>query len=53
MREGRVEPGRGLKAVYFDFIAENVEGSDFEFDVIEFKPLYLERRLRGKAGGKA
>lgn len=52
LREGRVEPGRGLKAGYFDFVLENVDGADFEIDLIEFKPLNLDRRVRGKAGGK-
>jgi hypothetical protein len=52
MREGRIEPGRGLKSVYFDFQIENIDGSSFDLDVLEFKPLLLDRRVRGKAGAK-
>lgn len=42
--------GRGLKAVYFDYEIENIEGSDFSIDVIEIHVLPLDRRLRGDAG---
>lgn len=52
LREGRVPIGKGLKAPYWDFVIENVDGADFELDVIEFLPLYTERRIRGNAGGK-
>lgn len=50
-REGRVKIGRGLKSVYWDFVLENIEGADFELDTLEFKPLMLDRRIRGNAGG--
>lgn len=52
VREGRVPIGRGLRSVYFDYQLENIDGSDFELDVIEFLPLTLERRVRGNSGGK-
>lgn len=52
MREGRVPIGKGIKAVYFDYQLENIDGADFELDVIEFQPLVLERRVRGNSGGK-
>jgi hypothetical protein len=52
MREGRVPIGKGLQAPYWDFVVENVDGADFELDVIEILPIYLERRVRGNAGGK-
>jgi len=52
MREGRVPIGRGLKSVYFDFELENIDGADFELDMIEFLPLLTERRVRGNSGGK-
>lgn len=42
--------GKGLKAVYFDYELENVDGSDFSIDVIEIHVLPLDRRLRGDAG---
>lgn len=52
VREGRVEPGRGLKAVFFGLELENVDGGGFDVDALQFHPLYLERRIRGNAGGK-
>lgn len=51
-REGRVQVGRGLNAVYWDFEIENVNGADFDLDVIEFMPLQINRRTRGNAGGR-
>lgn len=52
-REGRVKVGRGLKSVYMDFVVENIDGANFEIDCIEILPLWLERRIRGNAGGKS
>lgn len=52
MREGRVKIGKGLQSVFWDFAIENVDGADFELDVVEILPLVLERRTRGNAGGK-
>lgn len=46
-RENRFTPGRGWKAVEFDFELENVDGADFDLTALEFRPLYLDRRTRG------
>lgn len=46
-RETRWKLGKGIKAVDFDFIIENVDGADFDLAAIEFRPIYLERRTRG------
>lgn len=46
-RETRWKLGKGIKAVDFDFIIENVDGADFDLAAIEFRPVYLERRTRG------
>lgn len=47
IRENRFTLGRGLKAVDWDFVIENVDGADFELASIEFRPLLLDRRTRG------
>ena len=39
--------GKGLKAVDFAFVIENVDGADFDLSSIEFRPIYLARRTRG------
>ncbi len=52
VRDGRRKIGRGLNAVYWDWVMENVDGAAFDLDVIEFMPLMTQRRLRGNAGGK-
>jgi len=46
-RETRWKLGKGIKAVDFDFIIENVDGADFDLAAIEFRQVYLERRTRG------
>ncbi|HEL5043011.1 hypothetical protein [Stenotrophomonas maltophilia] len=46
-RETRWKLGKGIKAVDFDFIIENVDGADFDLAAIDFRPIYLERRTRG------
>ncbi|WP_202841944.1 hypothetical protein [Luteimonas saliphila] len=46
-RENRFKVGRGLRAVDFDFVIENVDGANFDLSSIEFRPLYLDRRTRG------
>lgn len=46
-RENRFKPGRGWKAVEFDFELENVDGAAFDITALEFRPLYLDRRTRG------
>lgn len=51
-RDMRRKLGRGLSAVFFDLVLENVEGGGFDLQALDFMPLYLERRIRGNAGGK-
>lgn len=46
-REARFEPGKGLKAVDWDFELENVDGADFDIHTIQFQPMVLSRRTRG------
>lgn len=50
MREGRVQIGRGLKSVYWDFEVANIDGADFELDSLELFPMILDRRVRGRDG---
>lgn len=42
---GRFKLGRGLKSVYMAFELGNVAGADFAIDVLEIRPLILDRRL--------
>jgi hypothetical protein len=42
-----VKIGQGLKSKYWAFEVANVDGSDFSLDVIEPKPLVLQRRHGG------
>lgn len=49
-REGRVQIGRGLKAVYWDFEVANINGADFDVDSLELFPMILDRRVRGRDG---
>ena len=46
-RENRIQFGKGLKSVDWDWILENVDGADFDIGSIEFRPLFLTRRTRG------
>lgn len=46
-RETRAQLGRGLKAVEWDFVLENVDGAHFNLDIIQFAPLVGSRRTRG------
>lgn len=46
-RESRFEPGKGLKAVYFDFEIENLRGADFDLSAVDFQPMFSNRRTRG------
>ncbi|HSX21495.1 MAG TPA: hypothetical protein VLE97_01820 [Gaiellaceae bacterium] len=50
MRESRVKIGRKLKAVYWDFVIENVDGSNLDLDNVQLQPLVLDRRTRGRDG---
>jgi len=46
-RETRVNLGRGLQAVDWDFELENVDGADFDLHHVDFHPMPLSRRIRG------
>lgn len=49
-REGRIQIGRGLKSVYWDWIVANTEGGEIEIGDLKFMPLILDRRIRGRDG---
>jgi hypothetical protein len=40
-----VEVGQGLRSRYWQFELTNVDGGDFELDVLELYPLFLGRRV--------
>lgn len=42
---GKFDVGRGIKSVYMAFELGNVAGADFAIDVLEIRPLILDRRL--------
>lgn len=46
-RETGAKLGRGLKAVDWDCVLENVDGADFDLQSIQFYPTQLSRRTRG------
>lgn len=46
-RETRAKLGKGMKAVDWDFVLENVDGADFDLQSIQFYPTQLSRRTRG------
>lgn len=50
VREGRIQMGRGLKAVFWDFEIANIDGADFELADLKFHPMVLDRRVRGRDG---
>lgn len=43
--QGRIKLGRGLKSVYWSLELVNQAGADFQLDVIELFPMFLDRRL--------
>lgn len=45
MRTQRVKVGKGLKSHYWQYSVTNKQGSDFDLDTIEFKPIILSRRV--------
>lgn len=51
-RESRIKTGQGLEAVYYDFELVNVDGADFDIDIVEIHSIPLSRRIRGNAGAK-
>lgn len=50
VREGRIQLGRGLKAAFWDFEISNLDGADFELAGLEFLPMVLDRKVRGRDG---
>lgn len=48
VREGRIQLGRGLKAVFWDFEIANVKGADFELADMQLYPMVLDRRVKGR-----
>lgn len=48
VREGRIQLGRGLKAVMWDFEIANLDGADFELADLKFLPMILDRRVKGR-----
>lgn len=45
VREGRFQPGRGLKSVYWQFELCNTGGDDFDLAELKLRPLILDRRV--------
>jgi hypothetical protein len=43
----RTKLDRGVKATYWAFELENVDGADFEIESIEFMPVVMTRKIRG------
>jgi hypothetical protein len=43
--ENYIEIGQGLKSRYWQFELENIDGADFEIDVLELHPVLLSRRV--------
>jgi len=43
-REQMIQLGRGLRSRYWQFELVNVDGADFELDMLELHPVYLNRR---------
>jgi hypothetical protein len=41
----RVKIGKGLRSRYWQFELVNIDGADFDIDVIEFHPVLLTRRV--------
>jgi len=47
MHERRVKCGRGVKSTYWAVELENVDGSDFDIDIMELYPIVMSRKLGG------
>lgn len=45
VREHRLEPGKGLKSVYWQFELETVDGADLLLDTLALAPMTLNRRV--------
>lgn len=51
IREGRVKLGEGPRSVMWGWKIENVDGGELELHALQFKPVVLARKMRGKNGG--
>ncbi|HZX81045.1 MAG TPA: hypothetical protein VFE72_08860 [Lysobacter sp.] len=49
---GRVKIGEGLKAAYWGFELEAIDGAAFNVDVMEIVPIVLQQKMGGTNGGK-
>ncbi|MGD9643800.1 MAG: hypothetical protein AB7V08_13805 [Elusimicrobiales bacterium] len=51
IREGRIKLGEGPRSVMWGWKIENVDGGELELHALQFKPVALARKMRGKNGG--
>lgn len=51
IREGRVKLGGGPRSVLWGWEIENVDGGSLDLHALQFQPVVLERKMRGKNGG--
>lgn len=51
IREGRIKLGEGPRSVMWGWQIENVDGGALELHGLQFLPVVLERKMRGKNGG--
>lgn len=47
-REGRFKVGRALKSRYIQFELHNTDGGRLDYTALDFRPLILDRRVKGK-----
>lgn len=45
-RETRTKPGKGLESVYWQYELHNINGADFQMEVVRMWPMALTRRVR-------
>lgn len=45
LHNGRIKLGRGLESKYWQFELANVDGADFDFDELVFRPVIIDRRI--------
>lgn len=46
LRETRTKVGKGLQSVYWQYELHNIDGADFNLDVVRIWPMVLTRRVR-------
>ena len=47
MHGNYVRMGKGVEAQYYQFEIQNVDGADFQLNMMELKPTVLRRRVSG------